>query len=241
VIILKGEGFSMVWREGDDIKGYNWRAGSLLVPPERWFHRTSTSVASPRVTSRSSRSAADKFPWAAKTVGYSESVKLRRDQIEYDDEDPYIRQMFEAELAKRAVASQMGQCLQGASWTVNIVMRKLCCFANRVHRYLRADSPLDAGRQSAHLSNQPQYVLFSRRSRFKKGFLKTRGLDVRVIRRTCRTLSRARNRDVAIPCSSASVVRGALRGMPMRALASLLMFNSCLGCQKPGIQIGQAT
>ena len=29
----------MVWREGDDIKRYNWRAGSLLVPPERWFHQ----------------------------------------------------------------------------------------------------------------------------------------------------------------------------------------------------------
>ena len=33
VIILKGEGFSVMWKEGDDIKRYNWRAGSLMVPP----------------------------------------------------------------------------------------------------------------------------------------------------------------------------------------------------------------
>ena len=39
VIILKGEGFSVMWRDGEDIKRYNWRAGSLIVPPERWFHQ----------------------------------------------------------------------------------------------------------------------------------------------------------------------------------------------------------
>jgi hypothetical protein len=32
---------------------------------------------------------------------------LARDQIEYPDEDPWIRQTFEAELAKRGLASRM--------------------------------------------------------------------------------------------------------------------------------------
>jgi hypothetical protein len=38
--------------------------------------------------------------------GTSESVKTGGDQIEYEDEDPRIRQMFD-ELAKRGVQSQM--------------------------------------------------------------------------------------------------------------------------------------
>jgi hypothetical protein len=50
-----------------------------------------------------------------KQWGTSESVKTGGDQIEYEDEDPRIRVMFEDELAKRGVESQMGDVFKAAS------------------------------------------------------------------------------------------------------------------------------
>jgi hypothetical protein len=107
VIILKGEGFSMVWREGDDIKRYNWWAGSLLVPPERWFHQHFNIGGEPARYLALKPFSSRKFPGLRKQWGTSESIKTGGDQIEYEDEDPRIRVMFEEELAKRGVESQM--------------------------------------------------------------------------------------------------------------------------------------
>jgi len=45
---------------------------------------------------------------------------LARDQIEYADEDPWIRQTFEAELAKRSLTSAMpndAYSVPGYQWT----------------------------------------------------------------------------------------------------------------------------
>ena len=47
-------------------------------------------------------------------MGHFGSVKIGGDQIEYEDEDPRIRAMFEEELGKRGV-SQMGPVYKAAS------------------------------------------------------------------------------------------------------------------------------
>src|SRR5581483_3295420 len=39
VIIIGGRGYSLMWPEGDPIKQFRWRDGSVVVPPERWFHQ----------------------------------------------------------------------------------------------------------------------------------------------------------------------------------------------------------
>jgi hypothetical protein len=43
-----------------------------------------------------------------KHFGTSESVKTGGNQIEYEDEDPIIRQIFEEELARNQVDCRMG-------------------------------------------------------------------------------------------------------------------------------------
>ena len=115
VIILKGEGFSVMWKEGDDIKRYNWRAGSLMVPPERWFHQHFNAGGEPARYLALKPFSSRKFPGLRKQWGTSESVKLGGDQIEYEDEDPRVRAMFEEELGKRGVVSQMGPVYKAAS------------------------------------------------------------------------------------------------------------------------------
>ena len=89
------------------MKRYNWRAGSLLVPPERWFHQHFNIGGGPARYLALKPFSSRKFPGLRKQWGTSESVKNGGDQIEYEDEDPLVRQIFEDELAKRDVRSQM--------------------------------------------------------------------------------------------------------------------------------------
>ena len=97
----------MIWREGEDVKRYSWRAGSLLVPPERWFHQHFNVGSEPARYLALKPFSSRKFPGLRKQWGTSESVRTGGDQIEYEDENPSIRKIFEQELAKRGVRSQM--------------------------------------------------------------------------------------------------------------------------------------
>ena len=39
VIILSGEGYSLMWPEGEEPRRYDWEVGTMIVPPNRWFHQ----------------------------------------------------------------------------------------------------------------------------------------------------------------------------------------------------------
>src|SRR5258708_38636944 len=39
VIILSGEGYSLMWPEGDVPRRYEWQVGSMIVPPNMWLHQ----------------------------------------------------------------------------------------------------------------------------------------------------------------------------------------------------------
>ncbi len=99
IVIPAGEGFSFMWPEGQERVFIPWHEGSIFVPPDRWFHQHFNLTAAP------ARYLAMHAPRGA---NQSERVEnIIRDQIEYPDEDPIIRQTFEAELAKRGLTSAM--------------------------------------------------------------------------------------------------------------------------------------
>jgi len=108
VIIIGGRGYSLMWPEGDPIKQFRWRDGSVVVPPERWFHQHFNTGAQP-ARYLALRWGSRKFPrpWTGKHYGTDENVKDGGDQIEYADEDPQIRRLFEQELANAGVACRM--------------------------------------------------------------------------------------------------------------------------------------
>jgi hypothetical protein len=98
IIIPSGEGFSYMWPEGQDKQFIPWHEGSVFVPPNRWFHQHFNVGGAP-----------GRYLAFHGVRGFtSERVTDReRDQIEYPDEDPIVRQTFESELAKRGLKSKM--------------------------------------------------------------------------------------------------------------------------------------
>ncbi len=110
VIIIGGEGYSLMWPEGQQPQRFDWHDGSMLVPPDGWFHQHFNTGATPaRYLAIRWGSRKHPSPWGggAKSKGADLSVKLGGNQIEYADEDPQIRRIFEEELAKNGVTSRM--------------------------------------------------------------------------------------------------------------------------------------
>jgi quercetin dioxygenase-like cupin family protein len=100
IVIPAGEGFSVMWPEGEEKMFIPWHEGSVFVPPNRWFHQHFNVAGDP------ARYLALHAP--RHHGGTSEKVEdLERDQIEYANEDPRVRQYFEAELAKHNLTSLM--------------------------------------------------------------------------------------------------------------------------------------
>ncbi len=100
IVIPDGEGFSVMWPEGKERVVIPWHEASVFVPPDRWFHQHFN------VSGLPSRYLAFHSPRGLNA--YSEKVQDRaRDQIEYPDEDPWIRETFEGELAKRGLKTLM--------------------------------------------------------------------------------------------------------------------------------------
>jgi oxalate decarboxylase/phosphoglucose isomerase-like protein (cupin superfamily) len=102
IVIPAGEGYSVMWEEGKDKVIAPWKPGSLITPPNKWFHQHFNLGQNP------ARYLA--FHPPMQFDGHAEKVEDRaRDQIEYVAEDPAVRERFEAELAKRGMQSEIPQ------------------------------------------------------------------------------------------------------------------------------------
>ena len=106
VLILSGKGYTLMWKEGMKPLRVDWHEGSITVPPDQWFHQHFNTGKTP-ARYLALRWEGLKFRTGRKTELCEVSIKEGGDQIEYEDEDPMIREMFEAELAKEGVECKM--------------------------------------------------------------------------------------------------------------------------------------
>jgi len=95
-----------MWKEGMKPLRVDWHEGSITVPPDQWFHQHFNTGKTP-ARYLALRWEGLKFRTGRKTELCEVSIKEGGDQIEYEDEDPMIREMFEAELAKEGVECKM--------------------------------------------------------------------------------------------------------------------------------------
>jgi gentisate 1,2-dioxygenase len=90
VIILDGQGYSLLWFEGEQPAKVDWKDGSVLSPKEMEYHQHfNTGPTSAR--------------YLAMRLGQLDTRHWQGfmpQQIEYEDEDPGIYEMYGAECAK---------------------------------------------------------------------------------------------------------------------------------------------
>ncbi|MDE2836150.1 MAG: cupin domain-containing protein [Chloroflexota bacterium] len=94
--IQEAEGFVLMWPEGGDYLVAPWKEGAVFVPPYHWYHMHFNSGA---VENRQLRIRAPR-------PGANPSADPQR-MIPFAEQDPWIRQKFEEELAKRGLTSLM--------------------------------------------------------------------------------------------------------------------------------------
>jgi oxalate decarboxylase/phosphoglucose isomerase-like protein (cupin superfamily) len=111
VIILGGEGYSMMWPEGEAPRRYDWQVGSMIVPPNLWLHQHFNTGTTParylafKYESVSIRNAQGvPKAWISRRVG--------GDQIDYADENPAVRKVFAEALARNGMKPRMDDAYQ---------------------------------------------------------------------------------------------------------------------------------
>ena len=106
VFILTGKGYSLLWPEGKERIRVDWKPGSIVVPPEGWFHQHFNSSAEParylalKILSR-------RYKLQPGKIQSDVPLAYGGWQIEYEDEDPDIRRIFEEECAKSGAQVNM--------------------------------------------------------------------------------------------------------------------------------------
>lgn len=114
VILLGGHGYSLLWPEGGDITRVDWHQGSVVVPPDRWFHQHFNSGAEPArylALRWGSQRYSTGGVFSTDALLADVSVKKGGYQIEYDDEDPQIHKVFEDSLARAGAECRMGSMI----------------------------------------------------------------------------------------------------------------------------------
>ena len=110
VIVLSGEGYSLMWPEGDEPQRYEWQVGTLIVPPNQWFHQHFNTGPTPArylafKPGNSPRNAQGvPLSWISRRVGGN--------QIDYADETPLVRDLFSGALARHGLTPKMEQAYE---------------------------------------------------------------------------------------------------------------------------------
>lgn len=106
VLILRGTGYSLMWPDDNSMHRVDWRPGSMIVPPEMWFHQHFNTCPE-QVLFLAIGWGSEKPKMGGKQYIYT-SVKDGGDNIEWEDEDPQIHADYEAELKRNGAECTMG-------------------------------------------------------------------------------------------------------------------------------------
>jgi oxalate decarboxylase/phosphoglucose isomerase-like protein (cupin superfamily) len=106
VIMLTGEGYTLMWPEGEEPTRYDWQPGTLITPPTMWYHQHFNTGGTP------ARYLAFKYEGVAirNSQGVPKAWISRRiggHQIDYADERREVRTMFADALAEHGLTPQM--------------------------------------------------------------------------------------------------------------------------------------
>src|SRR5229473_77907 len=116
IFCVTGHGYSLLWKDGEDPVDnvrVDWKPGTLYAPPDGpTYHQHFNTAGVPSRYFVMSYGGARHFVSNARKTNYEnmdKSVKDGGNQIEYEDEDPRILELYERECARNGVTSWMRQ------------------------------------------------------------------------------------------------------------------------------------
>jgi len=113
VFIVSGQGYSLFWYEGDkDFIRFDWKPGCVFAPTDMIYHQHFNTSAEP-ARYMAAALGSTRYPFSAEKralkMGVDVNVRDGGRQIEYEDQDPRIHRLYLEELAKKGIASRMGE------------------------------------------------------------------------------------------------------------------------------------
>lgn len=111
VIILSGEGYSLMYPEGEEPRRYDWKVGSLITPPNMWYHQHFNTGTTPaRYLAFKHEGVATRNAQGVPKARISQ--RIGGDQIDDADESPAVRTMFAEALARHGMALKMDKAYE---------------------------------------------------------------------------------------------------------------------------------
>lgn len=109
VVMLSGEGYSLLWQDDfEDRVKIDWKPNAVFVPPNMWWHQH-FSVSQGPARYLALRWGSKKYKFDHSFDGTSTDKRQGGNQIEYDDEDPRVYDLFAQECAKRGTKVDMDE------------------------------------------------------------------------------------------------------------------------------------
>lgn len=121
VFCVHGTGYSLLWYDAtDDFVRVDWRHGVVFAPPDGMFHQHFNTGPTP-ARYLAIAVGSQRYPFVESKrklfdTGVDTSVKAGGNQVEYEDQDPRIHEIYLKELAKTGVQSRMGQFIDEAPY-----------------------------------------------------------------------------------------------------------------------------
>jgi oxalate decarboxylase/phosphoglucose isomerase-like protein (cupin superfamily) len=109
LMIMGGQGFSLLWQNENERRRANWKRGGMVVVPwEDCFHQHFNTGPEPaRYLALRGGGASGLVPSNWRTSGADRSLKDGGWQVEYEDENPEIHKLFEEDLAQHGAVCKM--------------------------------------------------------------------------------------------------------------------------------------
>jgi hypothetical protein len=101
ILILQGSGYSLVWKEGEKPTRVDWRPGALFAPPDLWYHQHFNTGPEPARYLALKSKGSPEHPCRLGAPGPNAEPELFvGNQIEHEDEEPWIYDLYVEELRK---------------------------------------------------------------------------------------------------------------------------------------------
>lgn len=107
VIILAGEGYSLLWADGDEPTRVDWKPNSMFTPPDNWWHQHFNTGPEPaRYLALRMGGSPEHELRVGETDGTTKDITFAPEQIEYEDEPEWIYDLYISELDKKGLEAR---------------------------------------------------------------------------------------------------------------------------------------